>query len=189
MPLAPGAGNITNNPVFVDFPNGNMRLQSNSPCINAGNNSYVQTSTDLDGNPRIINGTVDMGAYEYQGSSGLAGFHAWLAQYGLPSDGSADYTDADGDGMNNWQEWRCGTNPTNAASVLRLLSALPSTSVTVSWQSVLGVGYFVQSSSNLSSPAPFTTVVTNLAGQSGATVFVDTNSPGTAPRYYRVGVE
>src|SRR5437667_6508269 len=157
--------------MFIDLAGGNFRLQPGSPCINAGNNFYVSTSTDLDGNPRIINGTVDMGAYEFQGASGLTGFHAWLAQYGLASDGSADYTDSDGDGMNNWQEWRTGSNPTNAVSVLRLLSVLPSTtSVTLSWQSVLGVGYFVESSSNLNSPTVFATVATNLAGQSGATI-------------------
>src|SRR5499427_8764601 len=52
-PQADGIGNITNAPLFVDT-NGwaNLRLQSNSPCINAGNNAYVVGSTDLDGNPR-----------------------------------------------------------------------------------------------------------------------------------------
>ena len=62
---ASGWGNITYDPLFVDVTNGDFRLQSNSPCINAGNNAYVTTTTDLDGNPRISGGTVDIGAYEF----------------------------------------------------------------------------------------------------------------------------
>jgi hypothetical protein len=60
-----GAGNFTNSPMFVDLAGGNFRLQPNSPCIDAGNNSYVTTTTDLDGNPRISDGIVDVGAYEF----------------------------------------------------------------------------------------------------------------------------
>jgi hypothetical protein len=60
-----GTGNITNAPMFVDTNAGNYRLQAGSPCINAGNNASVQGALDLDGNPRIVFGTVDMGAYEF----------------------------------------------------------------------------------------------------------------------------
>ena len=113
-----GVGNITNAPLFVDQANGNLRLQTNSPCINAGQQCLCAGPTDLDGNPRIVSGTVDIGAYEFQGTGSLISY-AWLQQYGLPTDGSADFTDSDGDGLNNWQEWRCGTDPTNANSALR----------------------------------------------------------------------
>lgn len=65
-------GNITNAPMFVDAGNGDYRLRATSPCIDAGSNGVVTTSTDIDGNERIIDGdldgtaTVDMGAYEFQ---------------------------------------------------------------------------------------------------------------------------
>jgi hypothetical protein len=61
-----GPGNIAAEPLFVDRVNGNLRLQANSPCINAGANSYVSGTTDLAGRPRIAGGTVDMGAFEFQ---------------------------------------------------------------------------------------------------------------------------
>ncbi len=67
---AAGAGNITDNPMFVDTNSGNYRLAARSPCINAGTNlSWMAnssvTSRDLDGRQRIRYGTVDMGAYEH----------------------------------------------------------------------------------------------------------------------------
>jgi len=59
-----GASNITNDPEFVDEASGDYRLKSTSPCINAGNNSYTNDIHDLKHTARIVDGTVDIGAYE-----------------------------------------------------------------------------------------------------------------------------
>src|SRR6185369_5399581 len=115
-----GLGNFTNAPLFVDLAGGNLRLQPDSPCINAGLNTYA-SGLDLEGGARIVGGTVDVGAYEFQTPTSLLSY-AWLLQYSLPTDGSADAADSDGDGFDNYHEWRAGTDPTNALSVLRLLT-------------------------------------------------------------------
>jgi hypothetical protein len=190
MPLATnGVGNITNEPIFVDLAGGDLHLQSNSPCINAGNNSFVSGATDLDGNPRIIGGTVDLGAYECTAPA-LLDYFTWLQGYGLPTDASAIYADTDGDGMNNWQEWVAGTNPIDASSLLKMLAPTVTVSgVTVQWQSVSGKTYWLERSGDLSVPSSFSTLQSNIPGQAGATTYNDATATGPGPFFYRVGVQ
>jgi hypothetical protein len=173
----------------VDYANGDLRLQSNSPCINAGRNACAPGPTDLDGLPRVVSGAVDIGAYEFQGRGSVISY-AWLQQFGLPTDGSADATDLDADGHTTWQEWRCRTNPTNALSALRLLSATPSgNGVTLTWASVAGVNYFLERSTNVAGPPPhFTPLATAIPGQPVTTSFTDTNAASVSAHFYRVGV-
>jgi parallel beta-helix repeat protein len=187
-PLYLGLGNISNAPAFVDLPGGNFRLQTNSPCINKGNNSSA-TGYDLDGRTRIVGGTVDMGAYEFQGA-GMSEFTAWLQQYGLPVDGSADYLDSDRDGCSNWQEWVAGTVPTNAASALAVqpLVILPP-GVTITWASVADRLYSLERATNLLMPLAFTILQSNIPALPGTTSFLDTNPAATGPIFYRVGVQ
>ncbi|RKY15907.1 MAG: hypothetical protein DRP63_06310 [Planctomycetota bacterium] len=73
-----GYGGVTSNiienncifadPQFADAANADYHLKSTSPCIDAGSNSLLPSGVDkdLDGNQRIVNGTVDIGAYEMQ---------------------------------------------------------------------------------------------------------------------------
>jgi hypothetical protein len=193
------AHGITNAPVFVNPAAGDFHLSANSLCINAGNNSYISGTNnnayasgtnDLDGNPRIIGGTVDIGAYECQTPASVLSY-AWAQKYGLPTDGSADYADTDGDGMNNWQEWMSGTNPTNAASVLKMISATNSVSgMTVKWQSLTNVIYYLQRSTNLSTSPAFTSIHSNLIRYTGTTSsYTDTTATNGNSFFYRIGVQ
>ncbi|MBR0224685.1 MAG: fibronectin type III domain-containing protein, partial [Thermoguttaceae bacterium] len=54
-----------NQPLFTNAAGGDYSLATGSQAINRGNNSYATTQTDVVGRPRIIDGTVDLGAYEY----------------------------------------------------------------------------------------------------------------------------
>ena len=177
---------FTNDPLFND-PNGDFHLQWNSPCINAGNNSFATFTNDLDGNPRTVGGTVDVGAYEFQWPASLISY-AWLQQYNLPADGSDDFSDDDGDGINTWQEWIAGTDPTDATSLLQMDSALRTNnaSATISWQSVAGKNYFIQRSADLSA---FVTIQTNITGQASTTSYTDGTATNATRFFYRVGVQ
>ena len=111
------------------------RLTAASPCIDAADNTAVPTdiNTDLDGNPRFVddpdtpdtgNGDppiVDMGAYEFQGTScpwdcesvpegtvGINDFLDLLAQWGGP--GSCDF-DGGGVGINDFLELLANWGP------------------------------------------------------------------------------
>lgn len=76
-------GNIVaNNPRFTDItnpagpdgifftPDDGLALCNCSPAINTGSNSEAAgMATDVLNNPRVFNGTIDMGAYEYQSAA------------------------------------------------------------------------------------------------------------------------
>lgn len=67
--IAGNSNNIFANPQFIGV--NDFHLGTYSPCIDTGlNTARAIPSTDKDGNPRIYNNhIVDMGAYEFQGTS------------------------------------------------------------------------------------------------------------------------
>ncbi len=109
----------------------------------------------------------------------------------MPTDGSADFADADLDGYNNWQEWRADTVPTKPCPDLRLFMPTNTpTGMTVAWQSVPTRSYFLERGTNVTGPSPiFAPVATGLPGQSGTTTFTDTAATNGGPFFYRVGVQ
>ncbi len=68
-------GNIENDPLFEG--NGSYSLLPGSPAINAGMNDigfFALPDTDFLGNNRLMYGTVDIGAIEYQGYTDVKAF-------------------------------------------------------------------------------------------------------------------
>ncbi len=201
-PLPAGFGNFTNDPAFAD-PANDWSLQSNSPCINSGDNSVLLRPSfplsliyhawanpfyDLTGNVRLVGDTVDVGAYEFQ-SPVSAISYAWLFKHGLPTDGSTDYLDSDGDGASNWEEWRAGTDPFDPSSNLNILSIKYSDlGRTITWRTVVGKKYFIR----YYLPdryIPFRPLYSNIPGQEGTTSFTDTNQISNGQMFYRLGVQ
>jgi hypothetical protein len=65
-PAPGGTGNTTNDPQLLNVSAQDYRLTAGSPCRNAGDNANAAPAYDLVDMPRIVEGVVDMGAYEIQ---------------------------------------------------------------------------------------------------------------------------
>jgi hypothetical protein len=159
-PLAPGEGNIDADPMFVST--SALHLQSASPCVNAGTNQVWMTDAlDLDGQSRIRDGTVDMGAYECSFVTAPAPVpYAWFDQYpALLALAGGDYeatalADVDDDGYMAWQEYVAGSIPTNRESVLRTMIDVSNGVPWLSWTPDLGTArvYTLLGITNLNEP-------------------------------------
>jgi len=183
-----GNGNITNAPLFVDAAKGDFRLQSNSPCINWGNNSAVSNTTDLDGNPRIVEDVVDMGAYEYQSILGLSDSDGdgipddWERQYG----GNQNPARTCSNGMSKVrQAYIAGLDPNDPDSRF-LMSVLcpPSSGPVLGWNATSGRVYKVYWTTNLLDG--FELIGSNILWTVNS--FTDTVH-GAEAGFYKIGVE
>ncbi len=62
-----GTGNINSDPFFLNPAGGDYHISSSSPCIDAGDPNYAvgPGEVDIDGDPRVVNLRIDIGADEY----------------------------------------------------------------------------------------------------------------------------
>lgn len=145
----------------MDLAAGNFHLSAASPCRDTGNNGYAVGSTDLDGNARIVNTNVDMGAFEY---------------FSIP--------DADGDGFLDAQEAIAGTNPNDSNSYWKVSAILAGGSLQFS--SVTGRLYAADYINNLAATPQLWIEFTNNIPGTGNPIVIQT--PATTNRTFRLRV-
>jgi hypothetical protein len=109
--------------------------------------------------------------------------YEWMTQYFGSNTNlwPAATADSDGDGMNNLQEFLAGTDPTNAASVLRVQLSNSPQGMFLSWPTQPGLTYQVQVKTNLTAAWSSLGAPRFAAGTSDS-IFVG----GSPAGYYRV---
>ncbi|WP_168441958.1 autotransporter-associated beta strand repeat-containing protein [Pontiella desulfatans] len=63
-----------------------------------------------------------------------------------------DFADVDGDGKKGWEEWTAGTDPNNSGSIFKISDTAANSGLSLSWNSVAGRYYTVQSAENPDGP-------------------------------------
>jgi hypothetical protein len=142
-------------------------LLPGSAAIDAGNSAGAPPY-DQRGVMRPQGAAFDIGAFEFvftcPGDDVCDGIpDSWRAQYfggsgAATNELSCVTCDADGTGQNNLLKYLAGLDPTNSASVLRIISvAKQSNDVLVTWTTVGGHGYVLQSTRSTAMIAGYNT--------------------------------
>jgi hypothetical protein len=152
--IATGSGTISNGNAWVE-PGTSITLQAScsafrlfggwSGDVSGGNTNSLTYEVTMDQPRTLIATFIDELATN---NTPLW----WLDMHypGTNDFDAAALSDTDNDGMYSWQEYVAGTDPTNPASVFRLISVtLDGPGETVSWYGVTGKTYAVYGSTNL----------------------------------------
>jgi len=183
-----GVSNITLNPQFFASGSGDYRLLYGSPCVDSGTNGMA-LGPDLDDRPRIVNATIDRGAYEYDG-----------ALYDSDGDGLVDddelflygtsplNSNTDGDPHGDYVEMLADTDGANSNDYFHIMNITTASSVTVMFNSSSNRIYWMESRSNLLSGA-----WSNVPGAGprpgigGSDSMIHSNAP--LPSFYRLTLD
>ena len=111
----PGIGNIDQNPENLGsyFSRCNFHLEHSSPCIDRGdpNTQFILSAYDPDGDPRIHNGRIDIGADEFVDTDADWLPDCWEKKFFVSSTAAETYGNPDNDAYVNHEEYSMNTNP------------------------------------------------------------------------------
>ncbi|NCC53701.1 MAG: hypothetical protein EOM20_21185, partial [Spartobacteria bacterium] len=199
-PLPAGTNNITAAPGFADYAAGDFTLASDSDCIDRGTNqAWMVTGYDLDGNARLFNAIVDMGAYEFSnatldsdGDGILDIYETDTGVYAGATDTGTDplVADTDGDNMPDGDEVAAGTDPTDNASWLGMMApvTLYDGGYVIAWQSASNRSYRVERATNMLTG--FDAVIqTNIPATPYINTITDITASASSIYLYRVRTE
>lgn len=149
-----------------------------------GTNIFLRASDDrghlAEGNEFAVESNADAN------QNGLP--DAWEARYfgAMGGVGSRPEDDPDRDGLSNLEEFRAGTNPTDATSVVRIAGLLyDDAGVTVSFTTIAGKIYRLERARTLSAPG-WTPVGEDVAGTGAPAQIRDATALRDESRFYRV---
>jgi hypothetical protein len=112
---------------------------------------------------------------------------AWELRY-FGSTNAAPHEDADGDGLDNLEEFRAGTDPTNAASVAVIQSVQRrGADLVIRFTSVAGKAYRLERTMNFAG-GTWTAVRANLPGTGEVMEAVDPGAAAGPAYFYRLRI-
>jgi hypothetical protein len=156
-------------------------------------NTAVVFATEFD--PNTANNTAAAIASILADSVGDGIPDGWRAAYfggnGKTTNAvSAASADPDGDGMSNLQEYLADTNPIDSGNVLRIINATPvGNDFAVTFLTVTGKLYAVERNTDLTNPAGWSAIQTNIPG-TGVPVTITDPAAALQPCYfYRVRLQ
>jgi len=170
--------------------------------IDGGTVTIVNNYTNNPG-PNAVYARTLTGSGALNVGTGMAFYYGslsnWTGAVNLSGNGIfrpllADSADTDGDGVLNWKEVLCGTEPTNSISVLRITQIRRETNdIRVTWKTVGGHSYILQtnappvSGSFTNNFADFSSAIAVPGTGESTTNYLHSGGATNKPsRYYRV---
>jgi len=173
---------------ILDVRNGTFQLNAGATLV-----ADILIVTNSCGHFLNSGGTLTYGQLLLDPNQSAAGDgipNAWKQRYGFnPFDPTVAAADPDHDGQSNLNEYLAGTDPTNAASVFRMISAtVNSPDVRVDWSTVGGHSYVVQTNRDLGAGlfGDLSPLITVSGTEEGTTNYVHVGGATNGAGFYRV---